>query len=404
MKSPFDDAKLVLETLQNEGFEAYFVGGAVRDYLLERTIGDVDIATSARPEEVQKIFKQTVDVGAEHGTIIVLHRGTPYEITTFRAESEYENFRRPKEVAYITSLKEDLKRRDFTINAMAMDSNGMILDYFNGKDHLKDKLIQTVGLPFDRFNEDALRMLRAVRFVSQLNFNLCPLTKEAMSVNSSFLSNISVERKTVEFEKLLKGSNQKRALELIVETKINEYLPGLQEKQKELLQLSNLNLKLLKSTEELWTIVTYFMAPNSVESFLRKWKLPVKTIRSAEKYLHFLTKVKDLPWNDLLLYEAGFPGAVSVERLRSVLMDPEYVKTNVSNITKAFRSLPLQHREELEVNGHDIISIMNQKPGPWVSRLISQIEKEIINENIPNEKSAIKEWLIRCKQDFDRNC
>lgn len=403
MDTPFINAKPILEKLIRAGYQAYFVGGAVRDYLLKREIGDVDIATSAKPIDVKHLFERTIDVGAEHGTIIVMHNNTPFEVTTYRSESEYEDFRRPKKVAYITSLKEDLRRRDFTINAMAMSIDGIIQDYFNGKVHLKEKLIQTVGSPTERFTEDALRMLRAVRFVSQLQFTLCPNTKAAIKKHAALLNVISVERKTIEFEKLLKGENPKQAIELIIETNMYAFLPGLEMKQKELMNLSVYKIPLLKTQEEIWSLFTFSVAPSSIPSFLRKWKLPVKLIRSVEKIIHYLTKLSQKSWNDLLLYEAGYETAVSVERIRAVIINPDKVEENIKKIENDILQLPLQSRDQLAITGHDVIDCINQKPGPWVSIALHEVEKAIITKNLENSSSAIKEWLKECKQDFEQN-
>lgn len=403
METPFDNAKPILEKLHIAGFEAYYVGGAVRDHLLNRRIGDVDIATSAKPKDVQNLFEHTIDVGAEHGTIIVLHNKTPYEVTTYRTESEYVDFRRPKKVSYITSLKEDLRRRDFTINAMAMDIDCIILDYFNGKAHLSEKLIQTVGSSSERFTEDALRMLRAVRFVSQLDFTLCPETRLSIKDHVHLLEVISVERKTIEIEKLLKGINHKSALEIILETGMNEYLPGLEMKQDELKKLKTFRLENLKTSEELWTIFTYCIAPRSVQSFLRKWKLPVKLIKAVEKNIEYLAVVNEQSWSDFLLYEAGTDRAVSVERIRSIMTDPLNLDANVKKIKNSILELPIQHRDQLVITGHDVIQYLNKQQGPWVSKAIKEVEKAIISKKIDNNKSAIKEWLIRCKLDFEQN-
>lgn len=133
MKEPFLSAVPLLTEIEHAGYEAYFVGGAVRDLLLDREIADVDIATSATPEEIKAIFPKTIDVGIEHGTIVVLFKGRTFEVTTFRAESEYEDYRRPSGVQFIRSLEEDLKRRDFTMNAIAMDKSGQLFDPFHGK-------------------------------------------------------------------------------------------------------------------------------------------------------------------------------------------------------------------------------------------------------------------------------
>lgn len=186
MEQEFVKALPILHHLMKAGHQAYFVGGAVRDSYMKRKIGDVDIATSASPNEVERLFKRTVDVGKEHGTVIVLWEDETYEVTTFRAESEYKDYRRPEAVRFITSLSEDLKRRDLTINAMAMSAEGELLDYFGGAHDIGQKLIRTVGNPEDRFREDALRMMRAVRFMSQLGFLLEKETREAVIKDRSF--------------------------------------------------------------------------------------------------------------------------------------------------------------------------------------------------------------------------
>src|SRR3954463_7544519 len=160
MNEPFLSAIPIIKQLETSGFQAYFVGGSVRDYLLNRSICDVDIATSATPNEVKEIFSRTVDIGIEHGTVLVLFEDKSYEITTFRTEGEYQDYRRPKEVSFIRNLNDDLKRRDFTMNAIAMDLNGKIIDPYNGAAAIQNKVIETVGSANERFQEDALRIMR----------------------------------------------------------------------------------------------------------------------------------------------------------------------------------------------------------------------------------------------------
>src|SRR3954451_24281467 len=158
----FKKAIPLLEVIEKAGFEAYFVGGCVRDYLLGKKIADVDIATSATPQEIKTIFSKTIDVGIEHGTVVVIWDKETYELTTFRSDGEYTDFRRPSEVTFIRSLEEDLKRRDFTMNSMAMDKEGRLIDPFSGRKAIQNKIIETVGAAPDRFHEDALRMMRAI--------------------------------------------------------------------------------------------------------------------------------------------------------------------------------------------------------------------------------------------------
>ena len=159
----------IIERLRQAGFEAYAVGGCVRDTLLGREPGDWDITTSARPKEVKQLFHRTIDTGIQHGTVTVLMDHKGYEVTTYRIDGEYEDGRHPKEVAFTSELMEDLKRRDFTINAMAYSHETGIVDAFDGIGDLKRKVICSVGKASDRFGEDALRILRAIRFSAQLD-------------------------------------------------------------------------------------------------------------------------------------------------------------------------------------------------------------------------------------------
>lgn len=145
MKPPFRQALGIIQRLKQHGHEAYFVGGAVRDLLLGRPIGDVDIATGALPEEVMAIFPKTIDVGSKHGTVVVVHEGKAYEVTTFRTDGDYEDYRRPESVTFVRSLEEDLKRRDFTMNAMAMDEHGTVIDPFGGQEAIEKRIIAQYG-------------------------------------------------------------------------------------------------------------------------------------------------------------------------------------------------------------------------------------------------------------------
>ena len=195
--------KKILDVLETAGYEAYAVGGCVRDSLLGRTPDYWDITTQAAPEKVKELFARTVDTGLAHGTVTVLLSGEGFEVTTYRIDGEYEDGRHPKEVIFTASLKEDLKRRDFTINAMAYNPKTGIVDYFHGKEDLENKIIRCVGDPIERFTEDALRILRAVRFSAQLGFSIEEQTKKALRVIAPNLKLVSAERIQVELVKLL---------------------------------------------------------------------------------------------------------------------------------------------------------------------------------------------------------
>lgn len=195
--------KMILNTLEKAGYEAYAVGGCVRDSILGRVPDDWDITTSAPPEQVKALFCRTVDTGLLHGTVTVLVEKEGFEVTTYRVDGKYEDGRHPKEVTFTASLEEDLKRRDFTINAMAYNPSCGLVDLFGGMEDLEKKVIRCVGNPLERFSEDALRIMRAVRFSAQLGFSIEENTKAALAVLAPNLSHVSAERIQVELVKLL---------------------------------------------------------------------------------------------------------------------------------------------------------------------------------------------------------
>ncbi len=195
----------IIETLEQAGFEAYAVGGCVRDSLLGRNPSDWDITTSAHPEQVKTLFSHTIDTGIQHGTVTVMLEHVGYEVTTYRIDGEYEDSRHPKEVIFTPLLTEDLKRRDFTINAMAWNPREGIIDEFGGMEDLDEGIIRCVGSPEERFSEDALRMMRAVRFSAQLGYEIEPATKAAIRKLAPNLNHVSAERIQVELVKLVES-------------------------------------------------------------------------------------------------------------------------------------------------------------------------------------------------------
>ena len=198
-----EKAEIILHTLEEAGYEAYVVGGCVRDSILGRSPDDWDITTSAKPEEVKALFRRTVDTGLVHGTVTVMLDKEGFEVTTYRVDGEYEDGRHPKEVSFTASLEEDLKRRDFTMNAMAYNPKRGLVDLFGGVQDMEKQIVRCVGNPVERFTEDALRILRAVRFSAQLGFYIEGETLKAISVLAPNLKYISAERIQVELLKLL---------------------------------------------------------------------------------------------------------------------------------------------------------------------------------------------------------
>ena len=202
--------RMILDRLKEGGFEAFIVGGCVRDAILGKEPKDWDITTSALPEQVKSLFSNTADTGIQHGTVMVLYKGTGYEVTTYRIDGEYKDGRHPEQVTFTRSLEEDLKRRDFTINAFAYDPETGITDLFDGLSDIKSRLIRCVGDPDARFDEDALRIMRAIRFSAQLSFRIEKNTEEAIRRHAERLSFVSMERIRVEFEKTLLSDNPEK--------------------------------------------------------------------------------------------------------------------------------------------------------------------------------------------------
>lgn len=202
-----EKAAKILHTLEAAGYEAYVVGGCVRDSILGRTPDDWDITTSAKPEEVKSLFRRTIDTGLIHGTVTVMLDKEGFEVTTYRVDGEYEDGRHPKEVEFTASLEEDLKRRDFTINAMAYNPVRGLVDLFGGMQDMENKIIRCVGNPMERFTEDALRILRAVRFSAQLGFSIEEKTEEGITALAPNLRLVSAERIQTELIKLLVSPN-----------------------------------------------------------------------------------------------------------------------------------------------------------------------------------------------------
>ena len=208
------DVEYIIDTFYNEGYKAYAVGGCVRDSLMGKQPNDWDICTNALPNQVKQVFSthNIIDTGLKHGTVTLVMNKIPYEITTFRKESTYSDNRRPDSVTFVTSLQEDLSRRDFTVNAIAYNQYEGIIDFFGGQTDLQKRIIRTVGNADTRFNEDALRILRAVRFASTLEFSVEKETQISIHNNKELLNNIAVERIWAEFKKLIMGKNSVEVL------------------------------------------------------------------------------------------------------------------------------------------------------------------------------------------------
>ncbi|SEK90609.1 CCA tRNA nucleotidyltransferase [Alkalibacterium pelagium] len=395
VKGEFEKALPVLETLQAAGFEAYFVGGSVRDALLGKTVNDVDIATSAFPEEIKRLFRRTVDVGIEHGTVMVLLDDESYEVTTFRTESTYQDYRRPDSVTFVRSLEEDLKRRDLTINAFAMDNKGNIQDFFDGERDLKEQIIRAVGKPEERFHEDALRMMRAVRFASQLGFQLEADTFYAIVVNAHLLENIAVERIQVEFVKMAMGEYVLQGMEAFFTTSLYAHCPGLKYGKVALRRFSLIS-RPLKKERHVWALLLYFMGvndPKEAAAFLKYWRLSNQLITDSVKLLELILYRHHYPLNHYIVYTFSPPLIWEAEDLLQMLKLPFDKRT----AARLILTLPIQSREELAINGRIIMEETDSRGGPWLGEAIQVAEKAVVLGAIENKTEPILNWLKESK-------
>lgn len=285
-----EDVKIIIETLYANGYEAFAVGGCVRDSLLGREPGDWDITTSALPQQVKALFRRTIDTGLEHGTVTVMLGKNGYEVTTYRIDGEYDDARHPKSVEFTGNLKKDLERRDFTINAMAYNDVCGIVDEFGGIADLDNKLIRCVGKATDRFGEDALRILRAVRFSAQLGFEIEEETIKAIKELAHTLEKISKERIHTEFNKMLKSAHPEyfeRAAELGITKAVMQEYDLLSKEQK---AFSSIFVRLAENElPERYAALTFKQGSEAAVRLLRELKMDNNTITLTErlvKHLH----------------------------------------------------------------------------------------------------------------------
>lgn len=381
----------VLQKLEHAGYEAYFVGGSVRDILLHQEIHDVDIATSAFPQEIKTLFPRTIDVGIEHGTVLVLEEEEQYEITTFRTESTYQDFRRPDKVEFVRSLEEDLKRRDFTINAFALKEDGKIIDLFDGLADLHNHVLRAVGNPHERFHEDALRMMRGLRFVSQLGFELETETMEAIKENHALLGKISIERINIEFVKMLLGKNRRAGLQAFVETECYIYCPNLSEEGEALLRMADLPDIPLRTESQAWALLLnqLGLAGSAVRPFLKSWKCSNQMIKEVQALVQGLTLRQQGPLLPMSLYQLGETAAVQVEELMVYFeKTPELEK-----VKEAYQELPIKSLRDLAIDGKILLATMERKPGQWVSEALHSAEEVVINQLVKNEREVLLTYV-----------
>lgn len=376
----------VIRRLEEAGYEAVFVGGAVRDHLLGKEAADIDIATSALPEEVKGVFSHTIDVGIQHGTVLVLMQDEPIEVTTYRTESAYADHRRPDEVNFVRILRDDLQRRDFTINALALTRTGELIDPFGGKTDMANRLIRAVGNPDERFNEDALRMLRAIRFVSVLGFAIEEETSIAITRHAEKIRYVSIERVKVEMDKLWTGKYSTQALSAIVQTELSDHLPLFTTSER------LLNCTPFERAEQGWAMMMGIGQFTPLE-LARAYKM-------SNREKAFLTQVNSAYETRLIndfsiadFYRYSIDVLWTAEKLHQVI-HPEKKSVSYDQLMNSWKSLPIHSKDDLKVNGKDLMKWSGLRGGRWVGEWIDKIESAVLHQQCHNDAFCIKEWFL----------
>jgi len=358
-----DIALKVIEKIEEHGFKAYIVGGFVRDHILGIESNDVDICTNAKPKELVKIFEGAVLPREDYGSVKISSNKCSFEITTFRTEIDYLDYRHPEEIEYVNDLREDLNRRDFTINTICMDKEGNIVDKLGGMEDLKNKIIKTVGNSYDRFHEDALRILRAVRFATKLGFKLDEEVVQGIKENKELLKNISYERRKEELDKIFTCSNASVGIKLLIDLGLDDVL-----------ELDN--LKDIKVTESLIGIWSILNVKEGTYTFTNNEKELIKRVKKALD-----CDILD-PYN---LYINGLYASSTAGILKGISRE---------DVSKAYENLVIHSRKELDVTSNEIINVLNIYPGPFMSQIYESLEKSVLYKKIDNSKEQLLNYCV----------
>lgn len=391
------DVKFILDRLQNNYYEAYIVGGCVRDSLLNKEPKDWDITTNALPEEIIRIFPRTIPTGIKHGTISVLINSRAYEVTTFRIDGEYSDNRHPDKVIFSDDIKEDLSRRDFTINAMAYREKCLI-DPFSGRYDLDAKLIKCVGNANERFNEDALRMLRAVRFSCQLDFTIEADTLSSIVENNLLISNISAERIRDELCKILSAAKPSAGIRLLMETGLLQYIiPGLNMDLNSMKMLDNIENSLILRLAALLYDTEYASCGTS-EMILKNLRFDNETVRKVCILLREnmeLYKVRDNVSLKKIISRAGKDNIAPLLKLEAAISanskapsgscSAAQLKDMADRIIKNKEPLNIK---DLDINGSDLKNL-GYSQGKDLGEALNKLLQIVLEYPELNKKSKL---------------
>lgn len=432
------DVLFILNKLRENGFKAYIVGGCVRDKLLSIEPHDYDITTSARPNEIKNVFSdcKTILVGEEFGTVGILLNKVLYEVTTFRIDGNYINNRKPEKVIFSDNLKEDLKRRDFTINAMAMDIDGKLYDPFFGKKDLQEKIIRAVGDPNERIKEDALRMMRAIRFAGRFDFYIEENLFDAIGLNASLLKKIAPERIFDEFSKMITSEKPSYYLLLLEESGILDVIFPELKRTVGFVQFSpyhdktlfdhlicvmdyvkpDLNLRLAALFHDISKVDTLsigedgrghfygheILGADLVEKILKKYRLPNKTIEKVKILILDHMKVHAEMSDKALRRQIKRVGRENVLDLYDLLIadckatridrDASFIINRKNRVKELLDEKEMKTEKFLEINGNDIKSL-GFSEGKLIGEILKELENLVLEDPEKNNRAYLIEYI-----------
>lgn len=357
-----DTARLILNKINSYGFQAYLVGGYPRDLYLNRISTDFDICTNATPKDLKEIFGDVKQHLEQYGSVTVYLNDLRFEITTFRKDVKYINNRKPIEIEYIDNLEDDLKRRDFTMNTMCLDSEGNLIDLLNGKEDIDKHLIKTVGDADKKISEDSLRILRAIRFATTLDFDLDPALKVAIVNNKDLLKTLSYYRKKEELDKIFASSNSKYGINLIKELGLSNVL-----------DLSNTS-KIVSTTYP----IGIWAQLDCIDKY---------DFNKTEK--DTIVKINELMDKDVLdnnnLYKYGLYISSIVGEIKGI---------DSKLINEAYNSLYIHNKTEIKIDPKEICTLLNKKPNKYLREIIGDIENKLVNKALINDNEVLKNYIL----------
>lgn len=408
-KRMLQSAQSVLKQLTDAGYAAYLVGGYIRDSLLKRPVKDIDIATAAKPEEVLALFPKVVPTGLKHGTVTVLTGGFSFEVTTFRTESEYEDHRRPSEVVYVNDIVADLTRRDFTINAMAQDRHGKLIDPFGGRQDLADGILRCVGDAELRFREDALRLLRCIRFAAEYGLRIESDTWLALHANARLLKHIAMERVRAELVRIVGGRHPQEGFRLLADSRLLRFTKAKLHGGFADWTPADLPERLDRLTElpqELrWQLVAK-LANLTAEEAEREWRLltfsqaeikQVTAFLGFDRYLLTYEPEEDMPLAHRFKTGVLYYGKEAAEAWLAVMAvyataaDTRILHAALAAGSAWIGEMPVLTVPELMVSGQDVQAALKRPAGPWLGRVLRTLLCETACGDLANVKPALLE-------------